>query len=103
MFFNKKLTARRARWAALCLPIVLGLVWAWYEDLAIVHNVAIQKMDWNNDGEVSRTEFLQAFYAVQVRDTIEGRRQCRAFIWRVSGEIFRHDCITVFKADNAGR
>ena len=48
-------------------------------------------------GQVSRDEFLQAFYAVQVKDSEEGERQCRSFIWRSSGDEFRRDCRTVFK------
>jgi hypothetical protein len=99
MIIKGRFTPRRKALLALMLIVLAWLGWAWYSDVAITRGVEKEQMDWNGDGQVSRDEFLQAFYAVKVRDAEEGNRQCRSFAWRSSGEEFRRDCKTVFKPD----
>ena len=98
MILKGPFSPRRRALLALVLLALGWLVWAWYQGIAITRNVDKEQMDWNGDGQVSSDEFFQAFYAVRVQDTQEGNRHCRSFIWRGSGEEFRRDCKTVFKA-----
>ena len=97
MILKGRFTPRRKALLGLVLLALAWLGWGWYSGVAITQGVEKEQMDWNGDGQVSRDEFLQAFYAVQVKDCEEGDRQCRSFIWRKSGEEFRRDCRTVFK------
>ena len=97
MILKGRFTPRRKALLALVVLALAWLGWGWYSGVAITQGVEKEQMDWNGDGQVSRDEFLQAFYAVQVKDTDEGERYCRSFIWRKSGEEFRRDCRTVFK------
>ena len=97
MILKGRFTPRRKALLGLVLLALAWLGWGWYSGVAITQGVEKEQMDWNGDGQVSRDEFLQAFYAVQVKDSVEGERQCRSFVWRKSGEEFRRDCRTVFK------
>lgn len=99
MIIKGRFTPRRRALLMLVLIALAWLGWAWYSGVAITRGVEKEQMDWNGDGQVSRDEFLQAFYAVQVKDAEEGNRQCRSFLWRSSGEEFRRDCKTVFKPE----
>ena len=99
MILKGRFTPRRRALLGLVLLALAWLGWGWYSGVAITQGVEKEQMDWNGDGQVSRDEFLQAFYAVQVKDSVEGERQCRSFVWRKSGEEFRRDCRTVFKKD----
>ena len=97
MILKGRFTPRRKALLGLVLLALAWLGWGWYSGVAITQGVEKEQMDWNGDGQVSSDEFMQAFYAVQVKDSEEGDRQCRSFIWRSSGEEFRRDCRTVFK------
>jgi hypothetical protein len=99
MILKGRFTARRKALLALVLLALAFLGWGWYSGVAITKGVEKEQMDWNGDGQVSRDEFLQAFYAVKVEDSEEGSRHCRSFSWRSSGEEFRRDCRTVFKKE----
>lgn len=101
MILRGRFTPRRRALLVLVLLALGWLGWAWYAGIAITRGVEKEQMDWNGDGQVSRDEFFQAFYAVKVADTQEGNRHCRSFAWRSTGEEFRRDCRTVFKADDA--
>lgn len=103
MILKGRFSPRRRALLALVLLALAWLGWGWYSGVAITQGVEVEKeqMDWNGDGQISSDEFLQAFYAVQVKDSEEGDRHCRSFIWRSSGEEFRRDCRTVFKKDAA--
>jgi len=98
MFFIGKFTPRRQALLALMLLALGFMAWAWHEGIAVTRGITLQHMDWDNDGHVSQSEFLQAFYAVKVEDTVQGARQCRLFSWRSSGTEFRRDCLTVLNA-----
>jgi len=91
-------TARRkVLFGALAL-LVLYSGWAWHAGLAFTAGIATEDMDWNGDGQVSTQETLQSWYAVTVRTTREGRRECKSFYWRgkEGGEPIRVDCRTSF-------
>jgi len=97
MFFTGKLTPRRKALLVLILLVLVFVVWAWHEGIAVTAGITLEQMDWNDDGQVSQDEFFQAFYAVKVQDTAQGTRQCRVFSWRSSAAEFRRDCLTVLK------
>ena len=88
---------RRRKALLLVVLVVLGLLgYAWHAGYAITRGVEQKDMDWNGDGQVSRDEVLQAFYAVIVEETRNGNRHCRTFRWRSTGEEIRVDCRTQF-------
>ncbi len=91
---------RKLLFGALAL-LVLYSGYAWHAGLAFTAGIATQDMDWNGDGTVSTQETLQSWYAVTVRNTREGRRECHSFYWRgqEDGQPIRVDCKTTF-ADN---
>jgi hypothetical protein len=72
--------------------------YAWYAGLAFTAGIATTDMDWDNDGRVTSREMLQSWYAVTVRRTHEGARECNSFHWRGrEGEApIRVDCRTTF-------
>ncbi len=77
------------------VAIVLALVaWLQYSGAAGISGISTKDMDWNNDGTATQQEILQAFYAVSVTTTREGRRECKAFRWRKDDLGIRVDCRT---------
>jgi len=96
MILRGSFTRRRKALLVLILVVLAWLGYAWYANIAITQGIEQQDMDWNGDGTVSRTEVLQAFYAVGVTNQQEGNRHCRTFYWRSNGEQIRVDCKTVF-------
>jgi hypothetical protein len=72
--------------------------YAWSVGLAFTAGIKTSDMDWNSDGEVSTREMLQSWYAVTVRKTLEGARECNTFYWRgqENGPPIRVDCRTTF-------
>lgn len=96
MILRGRFTRRRKALLILVLVVLGWLGYAWYANIAITRGIEQQDMDWDGDGSVSRTEVLQAFYAVGVDDTQEGNRHCRTFYWRGNREQIRVDCKTVF-------
>ena len=103
MIFKGRFSPRRRALLVLVLLALGWLGWAWFAGIAITRGVEKEQMDWNGDGQVSRDEFFQAFYAVKVSDTDEGKRHCRSFTWRSSGEEFRRECRTVFKQEDPAK
>lgn len=97
MILRGRFTARRKALAGIMLVILAWLAYAWYAGMAITQGVELRDMDWNGDGVASRSEIAQSLYAVAVKKTVEGNRQCSTFYWRGSGEQIRVDCRTVFK------
>lgn len=96
MIFRGRFTTRRKILLGAVLVGSAWLIYAWSAGIAITQGVDEQDLDWNGDGQVSREEVLQAFYAVVIEHSTEGNRQCRSFRWKRSGEEFRVDCKTVF-------
>jgi hypothetical protein len=99
MILRGRFTRRRKALLILVLVVLGWLGYAWWAGIAITQGLEEQDMDWNGDGTVSRSELLQAFHAVGVKQTTEGNRHCKAFYWRSSGEQIRVDCRTVFAED----
>ncbi|MGV8959651.1 MAG: EF-hand domain-containing protein [Stenotrophomonas sp.] len=99
MILRGRFTRRRKVLLVLVLVIMGWLGYGWYAGIAITRGVEKREMDWNGDGQVSRSELMQSVYAVVVKDAREGNRECRSFIWRSTGEQFRVDCKTVFHKD----
>ena len=98
MILRGRFTARRKALLALVLLAMGWLAYAYSQGIAITRGIEERDMDWNADGVVSRQEIWQAFHAVAVVDSSQGSRQCRSYRWRKTGEEFRVDCRTVFKA-----
>ena len=103
MILRGQFTRRRKALLILVLVVLGWLGYAWYAGIAITQGLEQQDMDWNGDGTVSRTEVLQAFYAVGVTKTEEGNRHCSAFYWRRNAEQIRVDCRTVFQAETPAK
>jgi len=77
------------------VAIALALVaWLQYSGAAGISGISTDDMDWNNDGNVTQQEILQAFYAVGVTTSREGQRECKAFRWREDDKGIRVDCRT---------
>ncbi|MBN6149508.1 EF-hand domain-containing protein [Xanthomonas sp. AmX2] len=96
MILRGRFTPRRKVLLAIVVLLLAWVAYAWHAGIAITQGIEQRDMDWNGDGQVSRSEIAQAFYAVGVSRTEEGPRQCSAFYWRGSGEQIRVDCRTVF-------
>ena len=92
---------RRLLFGALAL-LLLYSGYAWHAGLAFTAGIATQDMDWNGDGAVSTAETLQSWYAVTVRSTREGRRECHNYYWlgEESGQPIRVDCRTTFSGQD---
>ncbi len=90
-------TRRKLLFAALALLLAYS-GYAWYVGLAFTAGIATRDMDWNDDGKVDTREKLQSWYAVVVRTTREGARECNTFHWRgqQDAEPIRVDCKTRF-------
>lgn len=96
MLLRGRLTRRRKILLGVLAAVLLVLAWAGWSGMAATRGIATADMDWNADGMVSRSEVLQAFYAVVAERRIDGSRECTTFRWYRSGETIRVDCRTVF-------
>jgi hypothetical protein len=84
----------------LALALMLAFSgYAWHVGLAFTAGIGTRDMDWNSDGHVSTQEALQSWYAVTVRKTRQGARECNTYYWRgsESGQPIRVDCRTTFQ------
>lgn len=88
---------RRKIFAGLLLALVAYAGYAFYAGLAVTAGIPTSEMDWDGDGTVSKNEIAQAWYAVTVKKTKQGNRECNAFYWRGSGESFRVECRTTMQ------
>lgn len=86
---------RRKIFVGLLALVVAYAGYAHYAGLAFMAGIPNSDMDWNGDGTVTATEIAQAWYAVTVKQTRDGRRECKQFHWRSSGQSIRVDCRTV--------
>ena len=94
-----RFSARRRALLVLVVLLLAAVAWLHFTGAAGISGMATKDMDWNNDGQVTESEILQSFYAVTVKKTEEGPRQCSAYAWRGSGEAIRVDCRTVIKPE----
>ena len=88
---------RRRLFLGLLAVLAIYLAYAFYAGMAFTAGIETKDMDWNNDGTVSQDEMLQSWYAVTVKKTKEGNRECSEFAWRGSGVAIRVDCRTTMK------
>ncbi|QNH20478.1 hypothetical protein HEP73_01378 [Xanthomonas sp. GW] len=96
MILKGRFTRRRKVLLAVVILVLAWVGYAWYAGIAITQGIEQRDMDWNGDGQVSRSEIAQAFYAIGVTRTQDGPRQCSTFYWRNSGAQIRVDCRTTF-------
>jgi hypothetical protein len=79
--------------------IALGAIgWLQYIGAAGISGIRTKDMDWNADGTVSQQEIFEAFYAVSVKKTSEGQRECSSYYWRKDQSSIRVECRTVMAA-----
>ena len=93
--YFKGLSARRKTLFVLLLVVfvLMGLL-SWM-GVAGFRSTPVEDMDWNADGQVSRSEILQGFTVIVVSETTEGRRVCRYYArMRDRDEPIRVDCRT---------
>lgn len=94
-----RFSARRRVLLTLIVLLLAAVAWLHFTGAAGISGMATKDMDWNNDGQATESEILQSFYAVTVKKTEEGQRQCSAYAWRSSGRSIRVDCRTVIKPE----
>ena len=88
-------TPRRLATLGFFVTLLIIVGWLHFTGAAGTRGMDRKDMDWNGDGNVSMQEMLQSFYAVTVKVTHEGARECRAYSWRGRSETLRVDCRTV--------
>lgn len=93
------LTPRRMATLGFFVTLLIIVGWLHFTGAACTRGMERKDMDWNADGEVSMREMLQSFYAVTVKITKDGPRECRAYSWRGSSQTLRMDCRTVLQPE----
>lgn len=100
---RKRFSTRRKALLGL-VAIALAVVgWLQYVGAAGISGIPTKEMDWNADGTVTQQEIMQAFYAVGVTKTSEGRRECSEYYWRGEKRSIRVDCRTTLAAEPANK
>ncbi|HEY0502454.1 MAG TPA: EF-hand domain-containing protein [Lysobacter sp.] len=92
-------TPRRIATLGFFVTLLIVVGWLHFTGAAGTRGMERKDMDWNGDGEVTMREMLQSFYAVTVRITHDGARECRAYAFRGSDQTLRVDCRTVLKKE----
>lgn len=90
-------TARRMGALGFIVMLLVIVAWLHFTGAAATRGMERKDMDWNGDGQVTMREMLQSFYAVTVKVTHEGSRECRAYTFRGSDQTLRVDCRTVMQ------
>ncbi|MCD9029265.1 hypothetical protein LDO26_13765 [Luteimonas sp. BDR2-5] len=96
---RRKLSSRRLALFATVALLLCGVAWMHHAGVAGVSGMPFEDMDWNEDGEVTRGEVLQAFHAVVVTRSASGSRECTEYRWRRDASVIRVDCRTVLAPD----
>jgi len=94
---RRRFSPRRRALLVVVVVLLAAVAWLHFTGAAGISGMATRDMDWNNDGQVTESEILQSFYAVTVKKTREGPRECSAYAWRGSKAPIRVDCRTVIK------
>jgi hypothetical protein len=94
---RRRRSVRRRALLALALLVLALAGWMYFNSVAGISGMPTSEMDWDGDGAVTRTEILQAWHAVAVKRTREGRRACSAYHWRGDATSIRVDCRTEFE------
>ncbi len=92
-------TPRRLATLGFFITLLIIVGWLHFTGAAATRGLERKEMDWNADGTVSMQEMLQSFYAVTVKVTQDGARECREYAWRGDGQTLRVDCRTVVKPE----
>ena len=92
---------RKALLAAVLAMLALVGAMSWL-GVAGFRGTQPREMDWNADGVVTRDEIAQGYYAVAVRETSDGRRRCRNYVWlRDTATPIRVECRVEFRRPDA--
>lgn len=94
MAFKGRLSNRRIALFATVAALLLALGWMRYTNAAALSGMPFKEMDWNEDGELTRTEVLQGFFTVTAVTTQDGNRRCVDYRRRGSAESIRVECRT---------
>lgn len=92
-------TPRRIASLGFIVTLLIVVAWLHFTGAAVTRGMERKDMDWNGDGQVTMREMLQSFYAVTVKVTHDGARECRAYSFRGSEQTLRVDCRTVLKPE----
>lgn len=92
---RRRSTRRRALLTLAVLLLGVG-GWMYFNSVAGISGMPTGEMDWNADATVTRSEILQAYYAVGVEQKREGARTCSTYYWRADRQSIRVDCRTDF-------
>jgi len=95
---RKLFSTRRKALLGLVLIALAVVGWLQYIGAAGISGIRTKDMDWNADGTVSQQEIFEAFYAVSVKKTSEGQRECSSYYWRKDQRSIRVECKTVMAA-----
>ena len=92
----RKLFSTRRKALLGLVVIALAVVgWLQYIGAAGISGIRTRDMDWNADGTVTQQEIFESFYAVAVKKTSEGQRECSSYYWRKDQSSIRVECRTV--------
>ncbi len=100
-FSKASFSPRRRAVLVLVAILLLAVGWMGWIGAAGLSGMSTKEMDWDGDGQVSRDEVIQAYYAVVARKTTEGNRTCTTYAWRGSGKEIRVECRTELHPDAA--
>lgn len=94
MAFKGRLSNRRIAVFVTLALVLLALGWMRYTGAAALSGMEFRDMDWNEDGDLTRSEILQGFFTISAVRTTEGNRTCTDYRRRNSGESIRVECRT---------
>ena len=98
----RKLFSTRRKALIGLVVIALGAIgWLQYIGAAGISGIRTKDMDWNADGTVSQQEIFESFYAVGVKKTSDGPRECSSYYWRRDQSAIRVECRTVLVPETA--
>jgi len=94
MAFRGRMSNRRIALFATIAVVLLVLGCLQLLGAAALSGMSFKDMDWNEDGQLTRTEILQGFFSVSASKTVDGARECVEYRWRRSDEVIRMECRT---------
>lgn len=100
---RKLFSTRRKALLGLVVIALAVIGWLQYIGAAGISGIPTKDMDWNADGTVTQQEILQSFYAVVVKKTHEGQRECSSYYWRKDQVSIRVECRTVMAPAAGGK